>query len=345
MKGIQLGLSLIELLVSLVIAGILFSGVVGVVQSSRVTFNSEQESGFIQENARYVIETLSRDIRHAGYLGCFDRTQGGFGYALEPTESFDDLYSPAAVTGFEAGNLNGPLFDTTPGILPDSDAVIIRFADQEGVMRVSSQTDAEIQFSENHDMAVGDVNVIVNLNCQNASVFRVRAVTSDSLSPSCGELYTEAPAEDFQDVDSCAEMLTYPSARQFAEGSVVMPYYASAYFVADSEVVPGLPALKRRVVRGNSVRTEELAQGVERINFSYGIDSDADGVVNQFLAADQLSVDAWTQVTAMRFEVLFRSQVEVFESPQEYIFDGEPITPDDGFMRQLASSTVKMRNR
>ncbi len=343
----QSGLSLIELLVSMVIAMIIFGGVIGVVQTSRATFNSEQESGFIQENARYAVEVLSRDIRHAGYLGCIDRRVGGLAYTIDGN-NFDGLYDSTAISGYAAGAGAWPdvLTDAIPS--DESDALILRYADAERAVYVSAHSDAEIALSSTHDIEAGEPAIIVNANCRNAAVFSNSAVTAARMTPTCSELYTDIEADRFSDdAATCADLESSPASEVFGASSTVMPYVAYAYFIGDSEVVPGMPALKRRAVAGGAVRTEELAQGIERMSFEYGLDTGAspDGVVDRFVAALDMTAADWDMVIAVRFELLFRSQSEIFSTPQTYRFAGEDVTPDDRFLRQLASSTIQMRNR
>ncbi len=105
----QNGLTLIELLVSLLIASIVFGGVVAVVQTSRSNYTSEQESAFMQENTRFAIELLTRDIRMAGGLGCAKRDSVALANILGNADgavSSDlggllDLDNATGLTGYE----------------------------------------------------------------------------------------------------------------------------------------------------------------------------------------------------------------------------------------------------
>jgi len=63
------GFSLVELMIALLISLFLLAGMSQIFLGSRKSFTIQDSLGRLQENGRYVIETLSRDIRRAGYLG------------------------------------------------------------------------------------------------------------------------------------------------------------------------------------------------------------------------------------------------------------------------------------
>lgn len=64
------GLSLIELMIALVIGTILMLGVVQVFGASRAAYQLSEGMGRSQENARFAMDFLQRDIRMAGHFGC-----------------------------------------------------------------------------------------------------------------------------------------------------------------------------------------------------------------------------------------------------------------------------------
>lgn len=63
----QRGLTLVEILVAMVISAFLIAGVIQIFISSKQTYRSYDALSRIQENGRFALETMSRDIRAAGY--------------------------------------------------------------------------------------------------------------------------------------------------------------------------------------------------------------------------------------------------------------------------------------
>ena len=69
-RRLSKGLSLVELLVAIAISVFLLGGVVAVMVNGKTQFFVEQEMAISQENARYILGEMGRDIRMAGYYGC-----------------------------------------------------------------------------------------------------------------------------------------------------------------------------------------------------------------------------------------------------------------------------------
>lgn len=67
----QRGFSLIELMIAMVIGLFLLLGVIQVFVGSRMTYQVHEGIGRIQENGRFAIEILSRQVRKAGFRSSF----------------------------------------------------------------------------------------------------------------------------------------------------------------------------------------------------------------------------------------------------------------------------------
>ena len=67
---IQAGVSLIELMVALLIGSLLVLGLVEVFAASRTAYQLSTGLARVQENGRFAMEYLQRDLRMAGHLGC-----------------------------------------------------------------------------------------------------------------------------------------------------------------------------------------------------------------------------------------------------------------------------------
>lgn len=103
-KYLQKGMTLIEILISLLIGLILMVGVISLMISSKRAYNTQSDLASLQENARFVVDAMGKDARMAGYQGC----SGGL---------------PQAVQGLNNQTISGVASDIT------SDVVSITFAD------------------------------------------------------------------------------------------------------------------------------------------------------------------------------------------------------------------------
>lgn len=357
------GLSLIELLVSMFIASIILGGVVSVLQVTNTSYNTEEESSYMQENARYALEVLARDVRLAGNMGCaisnakvsnvIDGDLGG-------------LFSTEAVIGFEGSSAIGTEWpeayrdDVTAG----SDSVILRYADPDSAIYIQDHTNytsSAFQLHNGHTWDEGDKLMIVDANCRHVGVFEATGNSQSVLNHNAGAgspgNCTRVLFNTLNTPITCANTTCNPvsctvattsgdvtvNAAPFSDGSSVMSFIANGYYIGDSGVLPGTPALKRQVLTGTGQRSEELAQGVEDLELLYGLDIDAtpDGNVDRFVSAD--SVSSWDQVIAVRISLTLRSKNTVFETNESVTLNG--VDYSDRFMRQTVNSTIKLRNR
>lgn len=68
LKRLQIGLSIVELLVALALGLLLMTGVIQVFLSSRQTYAANEAMGRMQENGRFALDFIARGARQAGYV-------------------------------------------------------------------------------------------------------------------------------------------------------------------------------------------------------------------------------------------------------------------------------------
>ena len=66
----QSGVSLIELMIALVIAGLLALGLVQIFGASKTTADMQEGLSRVQENGRFATQFLQRQLRMVGFMGC-----------------------------------------------------------------------------------------------------------------------------------------------------------------------------------------------------------------------------------------------------------------------------------
>lgn len=358
----QSGLTLIELLVSMLIASIVFGGVVAVVQTSRTNYTSETESALMQESTRFAVELISRDIRMAGNLGCAklesvalaNLLNGDLGDLIDTEESL-------GISGYESSDSNPAFPYAVTALVGEdsqsdlSDVIILRYADTDPrKLEQVSHDEASSSFRPvnggSHNFKVGDKVVVVDANCRHAAIFQTTNITGgigyagsgSGLPGNCSAHITHIFSNDSF---SCETAQNKSGSSGYGGGSMLYPYMAHAYFVDESSIVPGMPALKRVIMNSGGARSEELAQGVENLNFEYGINDDQ-GNVRFYTASEIRDSDdpniRWKDVVSVKFRMILRSQTEALQEPKEIILDG--INFNDRYLRQLVSGTIALRN-
>lgn len=359
------GFSIVELLIAVTIGLIILSGVINVVIKSKSNKMQQDEIAFIQDNARFVVETLSSEIRMAGYMGCASPSTSLVANSING--NFFNFVGTGGIEGYDG--------QTSVAAFPDplrtqasvgSDAFIVRRGDSDELSVASHvAASATISLYKQHSFPPGTPLMIADANCRYVGLFQVSSPNANALPASKIVHNTGAVTSNCTKIIRgsfvCSPSCTAVSCNgygtttgSYSPGSKVMRFISRAYFIGPSNVLADMPALKRQslVMDGTlTTRSEEIAQGVEEMQLLYGVDTNADGDVNQYRTAAQMDVDGsgvidgkdWDKVKSVRISLVFRSQNPVSPSNQTQVING--VTYNDRYLRQAVNSTVAIRNR
>jgi type IV pilus assembly protein PilW len=139
-------------------------------------------------------------------------------------------------------------------------------------------------------------------------------------------------------------------------------YHVHIYFIAPCSVPNGggtvctganddggapIPTLKRIELTSNGVMsTVSLVEGIEDLQFDYGIDADKDGVPDTTYVTDPASVVAWMDVVAVRINLLSR-QIERTSGVDAKTYDmgiAGSVTPGGPYNRHVYNTVVRVVN-
>lgn len=338
----QVGFSIVELMVAILIGLIILAGVLQVVMSSRATYLGQEDMSFIQENARYAMDVIGKDIQGAGYLGCAGATASS---AMVATTggAFNDFLGSEPLVGFAGNSVDDfpdPYGDNIlqNGTAPWPDSLIVRRA----VGQPASITDhvgTQFTMQANHGFAADQFLALVAEDCRRVGVIRTSEVTGATVRYSedtvCSNVIKPPRGENITcDSVGATQQLYLP-------GSTAHRYQARAYYIAESGLHNGLPALMRMTLHGNGGLPEELALGVENMQLRYGVETAA-GL--QYLSADAVDTNNnWRNVVSVEVTLLLRAQTPSLPNADEREFLGQSYT--DRFVRQVVTSTFRLRNR
>lgn len=363
--GGQRGLSVVELLISLVIGMAVIAGSIQVVVSSKRSFMDQDEVTFIQTNARFAMDILGKDIRMAGYLGC--ATQKSVQLANSIDNDGDGYVSLHGLQGFE-GEASVAAFpaDFKAVATLGTDAILIRRAsDTELDVKNHNGHSAVIDLWDDHNYKKGSTLMIADASCRNIGLFEVSGpsglpahniVHNKGAGAGSGNC-TKVIKGNFVCLPTCTATKCggyEAAAGSYGPGSKVMEFVAHAYYIGESDVSPGMPALRRQVFVANgpaSTTSEEVALGVEDMEILYAVDSNGDGDVDQMRKASEMDLngngtisnDEWDQAISVKISLVFRSQMPVLPVAEKKTLAGTEY--NDRFMRQVVNSTIRIRNR
>jgi type IV pilus assembly protein PilW len=231
------------------------------------------------------------------------------------------------------------------GLIQGTDAITVQFGESCGGYTTSVITTANPTGSisaNTCDITLGTGTTystigtpLVISDCSTAHIFRASADTSqnkDAVIAGAGvatsALWTAA---------------TSPLGKSYAAGSEIMLFRSYTYYIATG--ASGEPALWRfdnNKPASSSINPAELIEGIENMQITYGIDPDADGSANQYIATPTLA--EWPTVVSVRVVLSARSLDDnLMSTSVTYAFDGANVT--NRRLRKNFTASIDLRNR
>ncbi len=315
------GMTLIELLVALAIGSFLLLGAVTVFMQGRSTFHVNESIARLQENARFVLDTIEPDIRMAHYFGLTTR-EGKIANRVSQLQAHDGL-GPSACSNNWAIDLDRAV-EGSDNSYPWTTATCDAF----GAFQAGSDT-ITIRRAEEDPVA--------------APVAGTMYIQSWRLQP--GSIFTGATPPSSDPNAAIHEL-------------VVHGYYVSddSSLSTPDNAVPSLRM--KTLATGPAVRDEEVLPGVEDMQIQFGVDTDlvgspGRGVVDLFVGPDAAIITEGAagflpdaEILAVRVWLLMRAErIEVgYTNSTSYSYAGVNVTPNDSYRRLLVSKTIYLRN-
>lgn len=358
MKYKQSGIGLIELLVALVISSLVLLAVVQLFIQTKISYVSNESLTRLQENGRFAIQMIARDIRSADYWGCLPQVTGNAALNVSPlvanlvdsggnpVTAYNSGINPGVANGGESGTGTGPAGATQ---LPDTITLVsAQTANNYPVAATAQGTDA-VSFTVTGDSGIDAGDLVMIGECTHAQIIQVTNEPDPSTIPS-GERVAMLQHSTTDPVgnpnpNNASASLQYT----FTENAIVYPRVRNITYSIDdgSGTVSGLPGLMRNGA--------EVASGIENMQIQYGLDTDSDGVVNQYVSGN--SVGDFEQVISIRIALVVRSPDARNGNAASYKLMGEgstgtvnaaSITPDANGLypdRRVYTQTIALRNR
>ena len=329
-RRVQLGLTLVELMVGLTLGLFLTSALLLLFANASSNGQNLSRSGMQIESGRYVSELLQDDLRLAGFYGETSVTGAAFSTpdpCLEVPVGWSGvpLTFPTPIQGYRSTDALGCLPDRKAG----TDAIALRrvaltTVDPGTIGAANKQTYVQYAF------CVDDLALPGLIFSKSSAAFTLRD-------------------------------------RACAAPNLVRAYVPRIYYVATcNRCAPSdnVPTLKRVDLVDEVLVVTALAEGVEHLRFEYGFDTDNDGTVDSYLT----TLDAgwapakWANVMAVKAHFISRSldkavggaaalgqqvaQGGVAGVGQQFQLGAlDPIsTEPDGYSRRAYSSAVRLVN-
>jgi len=307
---------------------------------AKTSFQSQNALALIQENARFAFELISKDVRLSGFTG--GSSTGGTNVVATPTwdANLIDLFNQPL-----SGYIDGGPYPT--GVTPlRGDTVTIVHADTENDYAISAQDTAANTFTlatwpSSNPPEPGEIFVAADPT--HAAVFQVVGVNAVAKTVS----YATGAGSPGNGSAALGTFNSLSSAKLLRLSGIT-------YYIANNTA--GEPSLYRQRLSHTSATTtatvvnEELIEGVENMEITYGVDTTAtsDKSVDAYWVADDIDAgssgmntlpgatiqERWARVFSVRISLTMISN------------QGATVaSTGDGLLRKTFTTTLAIRNR
>jgi len=301
------GFTLVELLVALVLGLLLTGGIVNIYLQNKQNYLQDEEIARLQENARYALNMLKRELTMAGFVG--------------------NLPDPEDV----------PVGDLTSLGTGGSDCV----TGSNWALDVQGDV---FELINNVDNTATSLDTINGTTWTCIAISDVEDTTDMVSIKRTADDYTLEDGSFPAGVTEDEEQVYLRSFDDDADLSWV--YLGSGGSIASADATAGSSVdyweyySKIFYIRNNC-----LVEGIEDMQIEVGIDTDDDSVPNQF--EDSPTAAQLADAVAVRIYLLVRSVNDIsgYTNEKTYTLGSKAVgAQNDGFIRRVFTTTVQMRN-
>jgi type IV pilus assembly protein PilW len=249
----QRGLTLIEFMVSIVLGMLMIAAIATLIANQSSNRAEIDRAGKMIENGRYAIQAITEDLMLAGYWGQLGTAQTppttvGLPDPCVNTATAIDAAKGLHVQGYDASTFTSTTLSCVTNWKTGTDVLVVRHADPATmVTNLALLTDGQAYLQTGLTSVIG-VTLAYTINAGLAA----------------------------------SNTANFPLVNKTGAVAPVMKIATRIYYVATCDVCTGpgadtIPTLKRVELGGPATSTVTLAEGIESLQFDYGLDADGDG--------------------------------------------------------------------
>ncbi|MCB1706343.1 MAG: PilW family protein [Halioglobus sp.] len=314
-------MTLVELLISLLLGLLLSGGMAAAYLAAKRNAYYEEQMARMQENGRYALRLLSRELAMVGF----------YGGVLSPSQEVE-----AVAVGGDCSEGDWALEVGTP---------LDVISDYNGQAPPVSLYNTIFTCLDSAAIAPGSDLLVIKRTAAEASL--LRGVPAETLTASDVQSWylrltsgAEPEWERLPPVDLRHASRAVPSLSYWEAISRIL--FIRAY---SNEVGDGLPSLCMETLAGDAMTTRCLVEGVENLQFEFGVDSDGDGVPNTYTPTPTQA--QMRSAVSAKIYLLLRSigPLPGYRDSRTYHL-GREVQPasGDAYLRRVVSTTVMLRN-
>lgn len=331
------GFTIVELMISLVLGLIVIGGSLALFASHRATSTMSGQMVDVQAEGRIALDALARDVRAAGDFGCWPVSN-------PPINKLTTDVLPVAnggLFGYDSGTSagSGSAYGeaSVKAALPDSASSVIASYGVNGSLAnivsghgMANQSDDLVVKLPVQPFQANDIAVVTN--CINWSKFQITSVITDTAGSTQTLSHAAGSSGSTGNADATLGEL-------YGVGATVGRLDAVWWYVGTQP--GGDKGLYRLSARDGS---PQLVSGrINRMVITYGIDTNADSVVDKTVNA--AGVTDWNQVMVANVQLCVRSASMVTAVAQSTATCAGAAAPTDKHLYLSLQETISLRNQ
>ncbi|ASM53326.1 type IV pilus assembly protein PilW [Pseudoalteromonas nigrifaciens] len=328
----QTGFTLIEVMISLFIGGLILGGVMFTFISMKVTTKDTMTIGELQESGRLAINIMQRDIEQVGFWGTY----------------YDDSFTAVNTT--------------VSSLAPTTDCV--------GADGTNNGSFPDLTSSSNfRTIYAKTTRSKDNLNCINDGIIPADNKETDILQLKFlqGDPQYDAVAGTNTTSDKINYFIAEQEQASFVTGkhtptninATIWPYSHHVYYIKEEKYLVNnkeikVPALRRKRLVNGKMTSETIMEGVENMRFVFGLDTTNDSRVDTYRSIKDMNPTDWENrkgiLTVQLFLLIRALQPDpgVKIKNQTYILgegsDKRELTFTDNYRRTVFTTTIRLSN-
>ena len=265
----QKGFTLVEVMISLFIGGLILGGVMFTFISMKISTKDTMSIGELQESGRLAINIMQRDIEQVGFWGTY----------------YDDSFTTANTTVTATGVAGDCSEGANNGSFPD-------LTSSSNFRTIYAKTTTSKD----------------NLNCINDGIIPANDKETDILQLKFlqGDPQYDAVAGTNTTSDKINYFIAEQEQASFVTGkhtptninATIWPYSHHVYYIKEEEYLVNnqkikVPALRRKRLVNGKMTSETIMEGVENMRFLFGLDTNSDSRVDTYKSPSTITAAEW----------------------------------------------------
>ena len=340
------GFTLVEIMIAVLIGLVLTGGLLQLLASTKQTYRFNEALARTQENGRFALEILNRDIRMAGFTGC-PAANTIVNLLNNNTSVWWEHFGSGTARGFDGGQafaLSGPAFGSSAGNrLAGTDALtLLQGGGDEYTLTSHSPASSQMTLDRAPTLVAG--SLVMVCDAQRTTIFQITAIAGSTVTYGTGGGWSPG--------NSAA------GAYKYRRDAKMVEFLPTAFYVGVGSAGSSRALYRYRPQLSGTTAgmvADELVENVENMQIHYGIDADANNQVD-LAYVDATAVSNWAQVLSVRVGLLLASaEPNLNTASQRIVFPsndtgdankaGVSYTAGDLRLYQSYYATVGLRNR